>query len=110
MLLEKRKNEGPDDEMRPLTLKTWEYTKRSLGERSVQDAMHETITLRQALSNPNLVNDDHALYPYEIAALCNLMSKDSEPEEAKALIPSLKRYDDEILENILAEMNKVRSK
>lgn len=47
----------------------------------------------------HLVDDIHN---FEIAALCNLMSEDSEPDEAKALIPSLQRYDDDILDKVIA--------
>ena len=56
--------------------------------------------LRQALLDLKFDNGDQ-LHTFEIASLANLMSKDSEPEEAKALIPSLTRFSDGALAEIL---------
>ena len=41
------------------------------------------------------------LHVFEIASLTNLMARDSEPAEAKALIPSLGRFHDDSLQTIL---------
>ena len=48
------------------------------------------------------------LHVFEIASLTNLMGKDSEPEEAKALIPSLSRYDDTSMAHILEAVSSAK--
>ena len=85
---------------RPFLRKTFEYTKRSIGMRPVEAVKSETIHIRQALQELRF-DGGGALHVFEIASLTNLMSKDSEPEEAKALIPSLARYDDDAMATIL---------
>jgi DNA-directed RNA polymerase II subunit RPB4 len=41
------------------------------------------------------------LHPFEVAALMNLMAADSKPDEALTLIPSLKRFNEAALDEIL---------
>mmetsp|Transcript_9386 Transcript_9386/g.30614 ORF Transcript_9386/g.30614 Transcript_9386/m.30614 type:complete len:141 (+) Transcript_9386:21-443(+) len=91
------KTRGGEDEVGPLTLKTRDYCTRSLSERNTQELTEFSVRVRQDVKH--LVDDIHN---FEIAALCNLMSEDSEPEEAKALIPSLQRYDDDLIEKVIA--------
>ena len=86
---------------RPFLRKTYEYARRSIGSRPVEAVKTETIHIRQALTELDFAEGGGALHVFEIASLTNLMSKDSEPEEAKSLIPSLARYDDESLAAIL---------
>ena len=68
----------------------------------------ETIHIRQALQELRF-DEGGALHVYEIASLTNLMSKDSEPEEARALIPSLQRYGDEAMATILDAVASAKS-
>jgi DNA-directed RNA polymerase II subunit RPB4 len=41
------------------------------------------------------------LHPFEVAALMNLMAADSKPDEPLTLIPSLKRFSEAALDEIL---------
>ena len=93
---------------RPFLRKTYEYTKRSIGVRPVKAVKSETIHIRQALQELRF-DEGGALHVYEIASLTNLMSKDSEPEEARALIPSLQRYGDEAMATILDAVASAKS-
>lgn len=94
---------------RPALKRGHDYVKRSLGRRSVDSAKKECIHLRQALTELRFDDDDSKLHPFEIASLANLMSKDSEPEEARALIPSLRRFSDDVLAEILGVINEARA-
>lgn len=53
--------------------------------------------------------EDDKLHSFEIASLANLMSKDSEPEEARALIPSLRRFPDEAIAEILSVVDQCKT-
>mmetsp|Transcript_20843 Transcript_20843/g.64412 ORF Transcript_20843/g.64412 Transcript_20843/m.64412 type:complete len:105 (+) Transcript_20843:220-534(+) len=88
---------GGEEQVGPLTLKTRDYCLRSLEDRPMQELTEQSMRIRQDLKH---LADD--IQNFEIAALCNLMSEDSEPEEAKALIPSLNRYADDVLEKAIA--------
>lgn len=81
--------------------RTFDYVKRTIAGRDVDSVRKESIHLRQALEELRFENDDK-LHTFEIASLANLMSKDSEPEEARALIPSLRRVPDEAIVEILS--------
>jgi len=85
---------------RPSLRKTYEYARRSIGNRPVEAVKSETIHIRQALQELTF-EEGGVLHVFEIASLTNLMGRDSEPEEAKSLIPSLRRYDDASMASIL---------
>mmetsp|Transcript_18758 Transcript_18758/g.74878 ORF Transcript_18758/g.74878 Transcript_18758/m.74878 type:complete len:140 (+) Transcript_18758:47-466(+) len=99
-LLTQQKKES-DREFGLVTQRTFDDVKRSLGGRDVDERLSETIGMRQALEDPTLVGEESKLHSFEIASLVNLMSNDSVAEEAKALIPSLRRFSDEIVDKIL---------
>mmetsp|Transcript_17608 Transcript_17608/g.52395 ORF Transcript_17608/g.52395 Transcript_17608/m.52395 type:complete len:138 (+) Transcript_17608:254-667(+) len=80
--------------------KAHEYTKRSIGARATEDVKAEAVQIRQALTEMSF-DEGGALHVFEIASLTNLMARDSEPAEAKALVPSLARFNDESLQTIL---------
>jgi hypothetical protein len=50
--------------------------------------------------------DREGLAKYEIAKLCDLAPEDA--DEASKLIPSLKRFDDEKLDEVISEFNNIK--
>ena len=74
-----------------------------MGARPLEAVKTEAVHVRQALQDLDFEGTDAgALHVFEVAAITNLMGRDSEPEEARALVPSLRRYDDDQLGRILA--------
>jgi DNA-directed RNA polymerase II subunit RPB4 len=77
------------------------------------DRMKDTLTtkhchhhhdMRSALTTFRKETDEGQeieLHPFEVAALMNLMAADSKPDEALTLIPSLKRFNEAALDEIL---------
>ena len=88
---------------RPFPRKALEYARRNVGARPLEAVKTEAVHVRQALQDLDFEGTDAgALHVFEVAAITNLMGRDSEPEEARALVPSLRRYDDDQLGRILA--------
>mmetsp|Transcript_34434 Transcript_34434/g.106427 ORF Transcript_34434/g.106427 Transcript_34434/m.106427 type:complete len:144 (+) Transcript_34434:166-597(+) len=98
-ILDNALKSGSED--RPFLRKALEYARRGAGARPTEVLKTEAVHIRQALENLEFPAPAGALHVFEIASLTNLMGKDSEPEEAKALIPSLTRYTDDQLAQVL---------
>lgn len=77
---------------------------------SVTCAIHSALT---AFRKETESGDEMELHNFEVAALMNLVATDTSVDEAKALIPSLARFPelavDEILELIRATMIRIIS-
>lgn len=88
---------------RPFPRKALEYARRNVGARPLEAVKTEAVHVRQALQDVDFEGTDAGpLHAFEVAAITNLMGRDSEPEEARALVPSLRRYDDDQLGRVLA--------
>ncbi|XP_055343364.1 DNA-directed RNA polymerase II subunit RPB4-like [Paramacrobiotus metropolitanus] len=100
MLLEARKaqNEAADDEaeLPPIFLKTHVYTHRF----SVFKNRDTIVAVRHMLSTKDL-------HQYELASLANILPESA--DEAKALIPSLDRFNNDELQELLDDMKTKKS-
>ncbi|KAJ1450011.1 HRDC-like protein [Pelagophyceae sp. CCMP2097] len=97
--------QGNTREMKPHLRKAYDYARRSVGSKDMASVTDSAVSLRQALSELEFSAADgtvvQKLQRFEIASLANLMNKDSEPDEAKALLHSLHRFNDEQLTEML---------
>ncbi|GKY95212.1 hypothetical protein MPSEU_000484200 [Mayamaea pseudoterrestris] len=97
-----------DEELNDVYRQTQKYTSRfntmTNPEKPHQEIVEELDNLQEALTTFRKETDDGLeleLHSYEVAALMNLISTDSLTEEAIALIPSLSRFPEAAIEEIL---------
>lgn len=109
-----------DEELHQVYRKTQKYVERfnsmSNPEKDDKELIDELDNLQDALTTFRKETDDGeemALHPSEVAALMNLVATDTQVEEAVALIPSLSRFQeaaiDEILDSIRSTMIRIVS-
>ncbi|KAL7409683.1 HRDC-like protein [Mrakia frigida] len=100
-LLARTSNGGPTVNDSAVYRKTWEHV-QSYSSGTVEQTLTDVQNIRSILDRT-----EGLFKPFEIAQIGNLAPGSA--EEAKALIPSLNRVDDEILQSILDELKVLRS-
>uniref|UniRef100_A0A7S2G293 RNA polymerase Rpb4/RPC9 core domain-containing protein n=1 Tax=Florenciella parvula TaxID=236787 RepID=A0A7S2G293_9STRA len=104
-ILEHVKADREKDHRQPpsMMLESLDYVKRNCGVNAMTKIEKFTQSLRSRLEALEHGAAAEKLHKYEIAALFNLIQTDSEASEATELIPSLKRFDSEFIEQQVLE-------
>mmetsp|Transcript_2272 Transcript_2272/g.3157 ORF Transcript_2272/g.3157 Transcript_2272/m.3157 type:complete len:150 (-) Transcript_2272:268-717(-) len=105
--------ESKDLPLNPLFQKTLEYVKRHSNFTEIAETTAKSTELRQSLELFEFELEGATkskLHQFEISALVNLMQGDSEVEEALSLVPSLARFQEDNLEEILEVVKRHASK
>jgi DNA-directed RNA polymerase II subunit RPB4 len=97
-----------DEELHEVYRSTQRYVERyntmTNPEKNSQELVGELDTLQEALTKYRKETDDGKeleLNEFEVASLMNLVATDTAVDEAKALIPSLSRFPDSAIDEIL---------
>jgi DNA-directed RNA polymerase II subunit RPB4 len=110
LVLQVSKNsaENRDEELNEVYRKTQKYVNRfntmNNPEKEHQELVAELDSLQDALTTFRKETDDGdelALHSSEVASLMNLVATDTQVEEAVALIPSLSRFPEAAIDEIL---------
>jgi len=105
--------ESKDLPLNPLFQKTLDYVKRHSNYTDIAVTTAKSTELRQSLELFEFDvegGNKSKLHQFEIAAMVNLMQGDSEVEEALSLVPSLARFSEDHLEEILEVVRKHAAK
>uniref|UniRef100_A0A7S1V4N2 RNA polymerase Rpb4/RPC9 core domain-containing protein n=1 Tax=Grammatophora oceanica TaxID=210454 RepID=A0A7S1V4N2_9STRA len=103
-----RSAENRDEELNEVYRKTQKYVERfntmTNPEKEHQELVDELDNLQEALTTFRKETDDGEemdLHAFEVAALMNLVATDTSVEEAVSLIPSLSRFPEAAIDEIL---------